>query len=336
LNKKGWNQSKWYAHNVRLKKQGPKMSRRRVGMVQRYLDRLVAVAALAAVMSGCLTPLSKADAEGTNDAAAKKKVEQFLGAGLPGKATVHFVDLNGDGVPEALVISNDQQDCGTRGCAANVLDLRGPAAKDIGDFIAFDLQPLSSKTRGWRDISVIGSRNSGRARFNGRVYSISSPAAGGSPNSAAIVPAAAPSSKVSSVGEWTSVLTPQAVTISTPEGKDPFQIVFSCQTSQSAMRVTIYTEKYRGSIPEKVESELPFVLEVQRASGGSSKFPVSLRYTPADGGAWLGGGVTTAFFDDFAHDGKLIWRTGGGTEITSWPLKGSSEARESVRTECNL
>jgi hypothetical protein len=138
-------------------------------MVQRYLDRLVAVAALAAVM-GCLTPLSKADAQGTTDAAAKKKVEQFLGA--PGKATVHFVDLNGDGVPEALVIRDDDpQACGTHGCSANVLDLRGPAAKDIGDFIAFDLQPLSGRTRGWRDISMFGSGNSKRVvRFNGRVY----------------------------------------------------------------------------------------------------------------------------------------------------------------------
>ncbi len=161
-------------------------------MVQRYLDRLVAVAALAAVMGGCLTPLSKADAQGTTDAAAKKKVEQFLGAGLPGKATVHFVDLNGDGVTEALVISGDPQDCGTHGCAANVLDLRGPAAKDIGDFIAWDLQPLSSKTRGWRDISVIGSRNSGRARFNGRVYSISSTRAADPSDPAGVVSAAAP------------------------------------------------------------------------------------------------------------------------------------------------
>ena len=126
-------------------------------MVQRYLDRLVAVAALAAVM-GCLTPLSKADAQGTTDAAAKKKVEQFLGAGLPGKATVHFVDLNGDGVPEALVISDDPQDCGTHGCAASVLDLRGPAAKEIGGFIAFDLQPLSSQTRGSRDIFHVRER----------------------------------------------------------------------------------------------------------------------------------------------------------------------------------
>jgi hypothetical protein len=141
-------------------------------MVQHYLDRLFAVAALAAVMGGCLTPLSKADAQGTTDAAAKKKVEQFLGAGLPGKETVHFVDLNGDGVPEALVIRDgDPQDCGTHGCTANVLDLRGPAAKDIGDFIAFDLQPLSGRTRGWRDISMFGSGNSKRVvRFNGRVY----------------------------------------------------------------------------------------------------------------------------------------------------------------------
>jgi hypothetical protein len=91
-------------------------------MVQRYLDRLVAVAALAAVMGGCLTSLSKADAQGTTDAAAKKKVEQFLGAGLPGKATVHFVDLNGDGVPEALVIRDDDpQACGAHGCAASIL-----------------------------------------------------------------------------------------------------------------------------------------------------------------------------------------------------------------------
>ena len=164
-------------------------------MVQRYLNRLVAVAALAAVIGGCLTPLSKADALGTTDAAAKKKVEQFFGAGLPGKASVHFVDLNGDGVPEALVIRDgDPQDCGTHGCAANVLDLRGPAAKDIGDFIAFDLQPLASKTRGWRDISVIGSRNSARARFNGRVYSISSTRAADPSNSAGVVSAAAPES----------------------------------------------------------------------------------------------------------------------------------------------
>jgi hypothetical protein len=96
-------------------------------MVQRFPDRRVAVAALAAVV-GCLIPLGKVDAQGTPDIAARKKVERFLGADSQGKATIHFVDLNGDGVPEALVIRNGPQDCGSHGCEANVLDLRGPLA----------------------------------------------------------------------------------------------------------------------------------------------------------------------------------------------------------------
>ena len=95
----------------------------------------------------------------------------FHPSGKELKASIHFVDLNGDGIPEALVISDDPQDCGSHGCSAFVLDLRGPAAKDIGDFLAFDLQPLSSRTRGWRDISLIGSRGNHRVSFNGRVYS---------------------------------------------------------------------------------------------------------------------------------------------------------------------
>jgi hypothetical protein len=213
-----------------------------------------------------------------------------LGASLPAKelnASIRFVDLNGDGTPEALVISNDPQDCGSRGCGAFVLDLRGPAAKGIGDFIAFDLQPLSTQTRGWRDISLIGSRNASRLRFNGQVYSSSSTAAGDASNTA-VVPAAAPASAMTpSATEWTSTHVPQAATIMTPEGKEIFQIIFSCQSSQPTASVAIYGERYRGSVLKRVETELPFILEVQRASGGSSKFPVTLYYTPADGGAWV-------------------------------------------------
>jgi hypothetical protein len=142
-------------------------------MAQRHLGKAVWVVALTAVMVGSLSPISKVAAQGTKDVFARKKVEQFLqkDSGSAAKASIQFVDLNGDGTAEALVISGDSQDCGSHGCAAFVLDLRGPAAKDIGDFIAFDLQPLSSRTRGWRDISVIGSRNKNRVSFNGRVYS---------------------------------------------------------------------------------------------------------------------------------------------------------------------
>ena len=142
--------------------------------------------------------------------------------------------------------------------------------------------------------------------------------------------------------EWTSNQTPQATFIMSPEGKEIFQIEFSCQSPIQHASVTIYGgDRYHGSVLKRVETELPFILEVQRASGGSAKFPVSLYYTPADGGAWVSGGkgagwLTPAFFDAFAHDGRLIWRTGGGAEITSWSLKGSSEARESIRAGCNF
>ena len=173
---------------------------KRAALAQRY--RLVALAALAA-MGGCLVPPGKLNAQGTADVAAKKKVEQFLRAGDPAKelkASIKFVDLNGDGIPEAIVISTDPQDCGSHGCSTNVLDLRGPAAKDIGDFIAFDLRPLSSRTRGWRDLAITGNRNRNIVRFNGRVYSVAqdssaaaapSESSGGAKSSAAEIVSAA-------------------------------------------------------------------------------------------------------------------------------------------------
>ena len=48
-------------------------------MVRRYLDRLVAVAALAAVMGGCLTPLSRADAQEPLTGLRKRKSSNFWG-----------------------------------------------------------------------------------------------------------------------------------------------------------------------------------------------------------------------------------------------------------------
>ena len=141
--------------------------------------------------------------------------------------------------------------------------------------------------------------------------------------------------------EWTSTQVPQGVIVTSSGGKEIFQIEFSCRSPQPIASVVIYGERYHGSVLKRVETELPFILEVQPASGGSAKFPVILYYTPADGGAWVSSGkgagwLTPAFFDAFAHDGRLIWRTGGGPEIASWSLKGSSEARESIRAGCNF
>ena len=70
------------------------------------------------------------------------------------KFSLNLVDLNGDGIPEALARVEDS--CGSRGCTAYVLDLSGPTARSIGDFTAHTLKALPTKTGAWRDVSVNG------------------------------------------------------------------------------------------------------------------------------------------------------------------------------------
>jgi len=66
------------------------------------------------------------------------------------KVYLDLVDLNGDGIPEALARVESPEDCGTRGCTAYVLDLSRPAARSIGDFIAWSLKVLPTKTGAWQ------------------------------------------------------------------------------------------------------------------------------------------------------------------------------------------
>jgi hypothetical protein len=119
--------------------------------------------------------------------------------------------------------------------------------------------------------------------------------------------------------EWISPHVPQGA-IMTSEGKEIFQVEFSCRSPQPSASVTIYGgDKYHGSVLKRVETDLPFILEVQRAFGGSAKFPVILYYSPADGGTWNsgkeGGLLTPAFFDAFAHDGRLICEQAAGRKL---------------------
>lgn len=119
-----------------------------------------------------------AQTAGTADEAAlRAKVMAFAqghaaGAGLPlgGDAdmAIEFVDLNEDGTPEGLVILKGMNWCGMRGCAAFVLDLSGPQARSIGDFIGTALTPLPDRTGQWRDIALDGRR----VRFQGDAYRV--------------------------------------------------------------------------------------------------------------------------------------------------------------------
>jgi hypothetical protein len=109
-----------------------------------------------------------------DDAALRAKVTRYTttwlrDGGMPaGKrdTAVRFLDLNGDGRPEALVIINSPDTCGARGCTAFALDLRGAEARSIGDFTAQTLDALPTMTNGWRDLSL----NGHRVTFHGGRY----------------------------------------------------------------------------------------------------------------------------------------------------------------------
>src|ERR1700746_2238249 len=90
------------------------------------------------------------NAPAADTAAYRAKAMAFLmqgdaGSGSNRKVFLDLVDLNGDGIPEALARVESREDCGSRGCTAYVLDLTGPTARSIGDFTAHSLKVLPSK-----------------------------------------------------------------------------------------------------------------------------------------------------------------------------------------------
>jgi hypothetical protein len=302
-------------------------------MVRRFLSRRVMMAALVAIAAS-LCPLSKADAQGTDDAAAKRKVEKFLGPDSHGKATINFVDLNGDGTPEAIVIRSGLDDCGSHGCAANVLDLHGPAAKDIGDFIAFGLQLLSSQTRGWRDITLVGNGKNATLRFNGQVYSVATAPAAAPASSAATAAATA-----SATGwEFNSFSGPERLVGDSPRvGNAQAQVSLLCQPKPRSTQLRIDPGKDDPSYQEG--RKFRFVIEIQNASGHVQKFPMVAENFGPDGGSqfYSQDFLSAPFLDALGQEGGVLrWRTDKGAELASWPLIGTAAGREMVRKTCKL
>lgn len=83
-------------------------------------------------------------------------------SGSKPKISIELVDLNGDGIPEAIVDTNFS--CGAHGCYAYVLDLKGPKARSIGEYIGVaEIKELPTKTGSWHDISVNGYKQVYRA-----------------------------------------------------------------------------------------------------------------------------------------------------------------------------
>jgi len=125
----------------------------------------LAAGALIAIATGIAATAPAMTAQ--SNATLRAKVQRFVAdfvrtsgvrGARPPRHSTKFVDLNGDGTPEALVVLQGALFCGARGCSAWVLDLRGTKARSIGDFTAATLDVLPSRTGRWRDISLNGVR----------------------------------------------------------------------------------------------------------------------------------------------------------------------------------
>ena len=123
-------------------------------------------------------------------AADQKALEHYLGGRsrsatapppeFPGEDTyqVGWTDLNGDGRPDAVVRWNGRRYCGSGGCGMEILERTSTGFRFRGAMTITQLpvEVLSSRTRGWRDISVLvaggGILPGYRARldFDGRRY----------------------------------------------------------------------------------------------------------------------------------------------------------------------
>ncbi|OHV81793.1 hypothetical protein [Ensifer sp. LCM 4579] len=138
--------------------------------------RALRIALLIGAFASGIAAESGAAAAQQNPAERDRKIAAFIarqdemsGLSAPSgrQVSTDYVDLNGDGRQEALVVLNSSQDCGAMGCPGFVLVLTGGQARSIGDFIVRDLSVQSTMTNGWKDLLL----NGHRMRFLGGSYS---------------------------------------------------------------------------------------------------------------------------------------------------------------------
>lgn len=100
--------------------------------------------------------------------------------------TAKFVDLNGDGRSEAVVLVSGQYWCGTGGCPLWVLTPRSGSWRMVtqAPVVRAPIRLLPSRSRGWSDLSAMlrfdGTRPLYEARLsiNGRLNPTTTPLAG--------------------------------------------------------------------------------------------------------------------------------------------------------------
>lgn len=67
---------------------------------------------------------------------------------------ITFVDLDSDGMPEAIVRLDHPAFCGSRGCAIDVVELKGDRIHILTALIAHDIYHRRQSSREWPDLIV--------------------------------------------------------------------------------------------------------------------------------------------------------------------------------------
>ncbi len=92
-------------------------------------------------------------------------VDKAEGERVAGALKVMPIDLNGDGQEEAIVTVKDGAWCGENGCTLFVVSFAEGKPRIIGEFIGSSLTPTSSRTDGWRDLTLNAPGGSERESF---------------------------------------------------------------------------------------------------------------------------------------------------------------------------
>jgi hypothetical protein len=117
-------------------------------------------------------------AKAGDTAAVHTFLKSYLSGADPAtRVAIAFSDLNGDGMDEAVVYVMGPGWCGTGGCDALALSLKGATYSVVMDASVSQLpiSVLPAKSHGWHDLGITIAGGGGEAgvaemKFNGKTY----------------------------------------------------------------------------------------------------------------------------------------------------------------------
>lgn len=189
------------------------------------------------------------------DPALQKAIDSYIeNAGIPTDASQRFlsesIDLNGDGILDALVLLTGSNWCGTGGCT--LLVLQGTASEfrlvSSSSIIQTPLIVSETRTNGWRDLIVDlrgGGATPGKValKFDGKGY----------PSNPSTEPMLASDANLKGTIAFPEESQPESMTETTAE-QSPEPPSFDCQKAEGEVETLICKENELANLDRKMDS----------------------------------------------------------------------------------